>query len=134
MDRVSTLPPTSARRRAALACAAALVLVLGLGVRLLLHGVWTGPAGDALYAVLVYLVVAFVLPRQRSLAVGGVAFAVCAAIELFQLTGLPVAWAQAFPLVRLVLGTTFVAGDLLLYALGCAAAALADAGVRARRR
>ena len=55
------------------------------------------------------------------------AFCLCAAIELFQATGVPAELAQQWPLVRLVLGTTFVPVDLLAYAAGVVLAALADA-------
>lgn len=127
-------PPTAhpsrfRRRRAALALAAVVVLALGLGIRLLLEGPWTGPAGDVLYAVLVYLVIAFTLPRLSAVTVGVAAVAVCVAIELFQLTGLPASWGQAFPPARLLLGTTFTAADLPLYALGGAGAAAVDAAL-----
>ena len=131
--------PSSRRRRAALAVAAGAVLVTGLAVRLLFSGAWTGPVGDALYAVLVYLLISFALPRRSPLTVGILAVAVCVGVELFQLTGLPAAWAQALPPTRLLLGTTFTPGDLPLYALGGAAAAALDAaagraGRSARRR
>lgn len=119
--------PSSPRRRAALAAASVGVLVTGLAVRLLLSGAWTGPVGDVLYAVLVYLVIAFALPRRSPLTVGVLAVAVCVGVELFQLTGLPAAWAQTFPPTRLLLGTTFTPGDLPLYALGGTAAAALDA-------
>lgn len=123
-------PAPSRRRRAALALAAVVVLALGLAIRLVLEGPWTGPAGDVLYAVLVYLVIAFALPHLSPVSVDVVAVAVCVAVELFQLTGLPAAWGQAFPPVRLLLGTTFTAADLPLYALGGAVAAAVDAAVR----
>nr|WP_276518787.1 DUF2809 domain-containing protein [Micrococcus endophyticus] len=114
--------------------AAVVVLLTGLGVRLLLAGAWTGPVRDALYAVLVYLGVAFLLPRRSAWAVGAIALALCTAIELFQLTGLPLAWAEAFGPARLVFGTSFVASDLALYALGVAAATTADLLVSRARR
>lgn len=92
-----------------MAGAAVVVLLTGLGVRLLLAGAWTGPVGDALYAVLVYLGVAFLLPRRS-------------------------AWAEAFGPARLVFGTSFVASDLALYALGVVAATTADLLVSRARR
>lgn len=133
-DPAAPTVPRAGRRRAFLAGAAVGVLLAGLGVRLLLTGAWTGPAGDVLYAVLVYVGVAFVLPRRSPWAVGALALACCTAVELFQLTGLPLAWAQAFPPARLVFGTSFVAADLALYALGVAGAAAADLLARRARR
>src|SRR5690606_25919235 len=59
--------PTRLRRmsRSPVALAALLTIALGLGVRLL----WDGPvskyAGDALYTVLIYLLVVLVWPRVR---------------------------------------------------------------------
>ena len=134
-DPPAPAAPRAGRRRALVAAAAVVVLLTGLGVRLLLTGAWTGPTGDVLYAVLVHLGIAFLLPRRSPWTVGALALAFCTAIELFQLTGLPLAWAQAFPPARLVFGTSFVAADLALYALGVAGATAADllAG-RARRR
>ncbi|MEE1620991.1 DUF2809 domain-containing protein [Zafaria sp. J156] len=113
-------------RRPALAAAAVLTVALGLGVRGLGEGAWTGPAGDALYAVLVYVLVAFVLPRRPRAFVALLAVGVCAGIELFQLTGLPAELGRAWPPARLVLGTTFGLADLAAYAVGVAAAWTAD--------
>lgn len=126
-ETLAPAAPRAARSRPALAAAAVVVVIAGLAVRLAFDGAWTGPVGDALYAVLVFLGVAFLLPRRSPWVVGALALAVCAAIELFQLTGLPVAWAEAFPPARLVFGTTFTAADLGLYAVGVAAATAADA-------
>ena len=111
----------------------------GLTMRLGLRGVegtagWTGPAGDALYAVLIYVLVAFCTPRARVGTVAAAAFGICAGIELFQLTGVPAALGQAFPPARLVLGTGFLWSDLVLYGVGVAAVALVDAALRRRRR
>lgn len=90
--------------------------------------------GDALYAVLMYLLIALVLPRASVWVVGASATILCAAIELFQLTGLPGAWAQAFAPIRLVLGVGFDPRDLLAYAVGAAAAAGCDLALRALAR
>lgn len=114
-------------RRVGLTLAAVVTIALGLGIRTLVDAAWAGPAGDVLYAVMVYLAVAFLLPRRPRWVAVVVAFCLCAAIELFQATGIPAELAQQWPLVRLVLGTTFVPGDLLAYAAGVVLAALADA-------
>lgn len=116
----------AAARRWRLLVIAGLVIAAGL----LTHLVGSGPiadrAGDALYAVMVYLVIAIAFPRASVVIVGVAALAICTAIEVFQLTGLPALWAQSFWPVRLVLGAGFDPGDLIAYAMGAAAAAAAD--------
>lgn len=109
------------------------LLVVGavtIAVGLTTHVVGSGPladfAGDALYAVMVYLVIACVFPRARVLAVGLSALAVCALIEVFQLTGLPAVWAESFWPVRLVLGAGFDPIDLIAYAVGAVLTGVID--------
>lgn len=99
---------------------AAVVVLVGLGGRALLPGPVGGPVGDALYATLVVVLVLLVRPRTSPVVAAATGFAICLAIELFQLTGIPVAVAERFPPARLVLGTTFWAPDLLRYAVGAA--------------
>ena len=113
-------------RRAALACAAVVVLAAGLLARTGLPGIPGDAAGGILYAALMYLLLAFVLPQARPRRVAGAAVVICVLVELFQLTGYPTAWGSAWPPLRLVLGTTFNAWDLPAYAAGAAAAWLAD--------
>jgi hypothetical protein len=119
------------RRRSRLALAGVVVIAAGLAVRAL--GSASGldliakPAGDALYAVLVLVLVAFVRPTARTWVVATVAWTVCAAIELGQLTGVPAHLTEAWWPARLVLGTTFHAPDLVAYAIGVALAAGVDA-------
>lgn len=108
------------------------VIAAGLGVRAAVDGVVAKAAGDALYAVLIYLLVAFLAPRARWLPVALLSLAVCTAVELFQITGLPAAWAARWPPVRLVLGTGFGWPDLAWYLLGVMAAAAVDGAVRRR--
>jgi hypothetical protein len=48
------------------------------------------------------------------------AFGLCAALELFQLTGIPARLAGAVPAVALVLGTGFSPLDFAAYAVGAA--------------
>ena len=123
-------PIRTGRRRAwLLGCAAARHCHRAVGARYR-----RGPAADftadALYAVLIYLLVAILLPRASSVAVAGIALAFCVAIELFQLTGVPGILSDAFPPARLVFGTTFAPVDLIAYALGTGVALAADAAVR----
>ncbi|RPF19876.1 DUF2809 domain-containing protein [Myceligenerans xiligouense] len=96
------------------------VVLAGLGARAVLPGAVGGPVGDALYATLVVLLVILVRPRTSPAVAAVIGFTICLTIEFFQLTGIPVAVAERFPLARLVLGTTFWAPDLLRYAVGAA--------------
>ena len=96
------------RRRSRLALAAVAVIAAGLAIRALgsVAGldVIAKPAGDALYAVLIVVLIALVRPTTRTWVVAAVAWAVCAAIELAQLTGLPARLTEAWWPARLVLG------------------------------
>lgn len=124
MTDAAARPP---RRRITLAVLAAATVGLGLLSRSLTHGTFGDIAGDALYAVLIYLLVVFVRPRARLWQSAIAAFVICGGIELFQLTGLPRAWAAEFAPVALVLGTGFDARDILVYAIAVATASVLDA-------
>ncbi len=118
----------TARRR----LVAALLLVATIAAGLLVHGVLpdtaaTDIAGDALYAVAAYLAVVLIAPRLPVLATGAIAAGWCVAVELFQLTGFPLAWGTTFPPVMLVLGTVFDARDLLVYIVTIVLATAVDA-------
>lgn len=104
--------------RLLLAAAGAAVTVAGLVVATTGSGPLADPAGDALYAVLVYLVLAFCAPRARRGVLAASAFGLCALIELAQLTGVPATLVERWDPVRYLLGTTFNAVDLLAYAVG----------------
>jgi D-alanyl-D-alanine carboxypeptidase len=106
------------RPRPLLLVVAGAVVLAGLGARALLPATLGGPAGDALYATLVVVLVALVRPGAPAWVTATVGFAVCVAVELFQLTGVPAALADAWPPLRLALGTTFAAIDLVRYAVG----------------
>ncbi|QTG81008.1 DUF2809 domain-containing protein [Arthrobacter crystallopoietes] len=95
-------------------------------------GTWTNHTGDALYAVLIYLLVAAVASRIPSWQAAAAALAVCTAVELLQLSPLPAALGEIFPPARLVFGTTFGMLDLVSYGTGVLAAGLLD-GVLCRR-
>lgn len=134
MTSSSSVSPGT-RRRLLLAGAGLCVVPLGLASRFLLDGGAGDAAGGVLYAVLIYLLVAFAAPRWRPLRVAAVAACLCFAVELFQLTPVPGNLAEIFPPIALVLGTTFVAADLPAYAAGAVAAAALDAVIlRAIRR
>jgi hypothetical protein len=118
---------------------AAALLVLTIGAGLVVHAALpdssaTDIAGDALYAVAAYLAVVLIAPRLPALAVGGIAMLWCVGVELFQLTGLPLAWGAEFPPAMLVLGTVFDARDLVVYIATIAVATALDAVVRSRIR
>ena len=111
---------------------AALLLVVTIAAGLLVYGVLpdtvaTDIAGDALYAVAAYLAVVLIAPRLPALATGAIAAAWCVAVELFQLTGLPLAWGAQFAPAMLVLGTVFDARDLLVYVATIILATAVDA-------
>lgn len=118
-------PAPSTRRRPWLASALTAAALVAVGLATARFG--TGPLGDALgdalYAALVLVLVAFVLPHRSRPAQALVALAVCWVVELAQLTGGPAVAVTAWPPLRYLLGTTFVATDLLAYALGVSLAA-----------
>jgi len=121
-------------RRSWLLVTVALTITAGLTTHFLGSGPLADLAGDALYAVLVYLVIAFVFPRASMLRVGLSALSICALIELFQLTGLPAVWAEGFWPIRLVLGAGFDALDLVAYAVGVVLATACDLALMRRAR
>ncbi|MGO3885458.1 MAG: DUF2809 domain-containing protein, partial [Mycetocola sp.] len=110
-----------------------LAVLLTIGAGLTAHRLGWGPAADACYTVMLYLLIALVWPRTRSLVVGAAAVALSTAVELFQLTPSPADLSSRFVLARLVLGTSFDAMDLLWYLLGGAVIATADGLIRRRR-
>ncbi|MCC3279553.1 DUF2809 domain-containing protein [Arthrobacter sp. zg-Y40] len=109
-----------------MACAAVVVLALGLFARTGLPGLLGDASGGILYAALMYLLLAFLLPGARRWRLAGAAVVVCMLIELFQLTPYPARWGAQWPPLRLVLGTTFNAWDLPAYVAGAAAVFLLD--------
>jgi len=123
------------RLRLVLLLVAGGVVLAGLGARALLPSVLGDPAGDALYATLVVVLVALVRPTTPAWLAALVGYGLCVAVELFQLTGVPASLADAWPPVRLALGTTFAATDLVRYALGAlvGGAVCALVTLRARR-
>ncbi len=90
--------PRTARRRWIVLGLLALTIAAGLAAHAWLPGgTLSDISGDVLYAVAAYLAVVFVAPRLPPLAVGAIALAWCVAVELFQLTGLPLTWGAVFP-------------------------------------
>lgn len=123
-------------RRLAALVALGVVVVSGLAVHALgPAGSATDITGDALYAVAAYAGLVLLFPRWRRLVVGAVAALWCVGVELLQLTGVPVALADRFPPIALVLGSGFDARDLLVYlcAVGVTVAVDRVGGVLAAR-
>jgi hypothetical protein len=116
------------RHRIALAIASIAVIVIGLAVHTLEGEAWAFIA-DALYTVLVYLILRLVFVRAPLWMLAVAAFGFSAVVEVLQLSGLPEQWGEAFPLVRLLLGASFSVVDLVAYALGALAVWLADRAV-----
>lgn len=124
------------RRLAALVALVA-VVAAGLAVhRLLPASVASDVAGDALYAVAAYTGLVLLLPRARRPILAAAAALWCIAVELLQLTGVPVALAERVPVAALVLGSGFDARDLVVYVLAVVSALGVDravSGARGRR-
>jgi len=112
--------PATSLKRALLLGAAIVTIVIGLTVHWSVAAAWANPVTNALYTVLVALLVAFAAPRLPLWQVSVAAFGFSAVIEFFQATGVPAALAQQWAPASLVLGTTFVPTDFLSYALGAA--------------
>lgn len=107
-----------------LAAVAGFILVTGLVVHFTLAGPAADFVADALYAVMVFVVLSFVFVRSSGWRIGLITVLICMLIEYFQLTGIPAALAEVFPPSRLALGTTFTAVDLMAYLVGALGAAL----------
>jgi hypothetical protein len=114
---------------------AVVAVAIGLFVHLALpDGAASDIAGDALYVVAVAGGLIGLFPRWRSWVIGAVVLAWCVGVELFQLTGLPVQWADAWPPIVLVFGTVFDPRDLLVYGITSVVFAVTDAAVRRRAK
>lgn len=134
---VRAAPDPERRSRVGLVLVGAAIVALGLIGRFALPGVAGDVVGGLLYAALVYVIVAIVTPRASTVRIALIALAVVLGVELLQLTGLPATIGDAFPPARLVLGSTFVASDLVVGAVGVALMATTDAvlaGPRASRK
>ena len=128
----------SAPRRPARRVIAAVLLAGVIGAGLAVHALlpdtaMTDIAGDSLYAGAAYLALVIVAPRLAPLVVGALAAAWCIAIELFQLTGIPMQLGAIFPPAMLVFGTVFDGRDLLVYVVTLVVLVGADAVVAVLR-
>lgn len=120
-DRPDPPRPATSLKRALLLGAAILTIVAGLTVHWSVAAAWANPVTNALYTVLVALLIAFAAPRLPLWQVALGAFGFSAIIEFFQATGVPAALADQWAPSALLLGTTFVPTDFISYALGAAA-------------
>jgi len=81
---------------------------------------WDKSFGDAAYTVMFGFLLLALRPTLSARAVGLGAFGICLALELFQLTGIPLQTPQP---LRFLLGTSFAWHDVACYAIGAAAVA-----------
>lgn len=108
----------TSRSRLGVVAAGILVVIVGVFAKLIVPGLPGDLLGSACYTALLFVLGALVLPRSHGVGLAVFAFVVSAVVEGWQLTGLPDAVARVVPLSRWVLGSTFVATDLLGYAVG----------------
>lgn len=84
-------------------------------------------AGDALWALMIFVGIGFLLPARSTMAVAGLAAVVCVLVECSQLYHAP--WIDAIRstwIGRMTLGSTFGWGDLAAYCAGIVAGVLAE--------
>jgi sugar phosphate permease len=120
------------RRRAWPLAAVPVTIVAGLGARALLGGLAAKVAGDALYTVLVYVLVLVVKPDASVRRAFAVALGVSFAIEFAQITPYPAWLSSKHVLLRLIFGTTFGFVDLAGYVVGAVCAAAVHAAITRR--
>lgn len=125
---------TTAPRRLALAIVALLVVTCGLTTHLLGSGHAADVVGDVLYAALIYILLAVLMPRRSPIVPAFIAAVWCIAVEMFQLTGLPEQWGIAFWPAMLVFGTVYSPIDIACYLAGILGVALCDAAVAQVRK
>lgn len=109
------------RRRGPTAAGLLAVVLLGVALQLVRGGSGlVDLAGGVLYALAWALLVALLVPGARALTCAAVAAGSGVLLELAQLSGLPAAWSERFPPLRLLLGSTFTPWDVLTCLLGAA--------------
>ena len=120
---------SAVRRRLVVVTGAVLTIAAGLLVHSFGSGVAGDVAGDALYAVLIYLLFVFLLPRHARSLPAALAIMFCTAIELLQLTDIPATITSMFAPAALVLGAGFDQRDLLVYAFAVIGVLLVDVAI-----
>ncbi|MGP5012399.1 DUF2809 domain-containing protein [Glutamicibacter ardleyensis] len=114
------------QRRLMMGISALALIPIGLFLRFQPWGLLSDLSGGILYASLIYVLVAFLVPTGTQITVGLWALGWCVAVELLQLTAFPSSVADLFPPARLVLGTGFAPTDLVAYFFGVLFAFLVD--------
>lgn len=115
------------RKRVLQAIYIIIVIILGLASRRYGEALpaWLAAyAGDVLWALMVYLIVGFLLPKQKICHIALIAFAFSMLIEISQLYHVP--WIDAIRSYRLgglLLGYGFLWSDIGCYAFGIGAGA-----------
>jgi hypothetical protein len=118
------------RNRVRIALALLAVIALGLASRRfpgMLPEILGKYPGDALWALMIFLGLAFVSPRSATVRLGLMAFGISCAVEAAQLYQAP--WIndiRQHPLGHLVLGTTFSWMDIVAYGIGILVGILLD--------
>lgn len=133
----SPSPVTAHRSRAVWLVLALLVMGLGLASRAKAFG-WPpfvgAYVGDALWALMVFLLLRFIAPTRTGAQLAAAALAFSFAVELSQLSQAPwlVAARRTLP-GRLVLGQGFVWSDLACYSVGVLLGLGVDFAMRPKR-
>ncbi|BDZ51386.1 hypothetical protein GCM10025867_36270 [Frondihabitans sucicola] len=122
------------RSRPLLVLAGCLVVAMGIVSKVAVPGLFGDLLGSGCYTALLVVLAAFVAPRAPGAVLALVAFAISSLVELLQLSSIPRDVVEVVPLSEWVLGTTFVATDLVGYAAGAVAAFAVDRAVGRRRR
>lgn len=112
------MQPLSWRPRVVPTIAAGITIVAGLGVRAVLTGAPANVGGVALWSVLVACLIVWVRPTLSGIRVFGWCLGISVAVELFQLTPIPVGLYRIHRAFALVFGTHFQWADLPAYAIG----------------
>ncbi len=108
------------------------LVVMALGLASRRYGTWlprflSEYAGDALWALLVFLCISVLRPDARLLFRGAMALGIAFLIELSQLYHAPwIDGIRATKIGALILGFGFLWTDLICYAMGIAIGALVD--------
>ena len=94
---------------------------------------WFKYGGSALYAVMIYWMVAAAAPRARTVVVGLVAMFIVTAIECIKLVHAPAFDAFRLTLAgKLIFGRYFSVYDLVAYAVGIVVAVISDSAASSR--